>query len=333
MNTRRQSGLSLIELLISLVIGLLLLVGLYELFVNNSRSFRQNESIQGIQDQARFALSQISRDISMAGYWGGMLVGGDLAQSPTLAGLASDCGPGGAPWAFVTSRRVEFFNGGENGDAATAFGCIADVLPGTDAVAVRRAAGQRAALVTDCATAASLTGGTFYIKTNGVGGSLLQVPGAAHLACVSDVPIEAPFEFYRYVPRVYFIRDHAEKAGDGIPTLCRAELAAGTGTFETECLAEGVENLQITWGFDSDGDLRADRYSNTPTAAEMNRAVSAQVYLLVRSLNGEQSYEDKKVYSFADVVKYEAKNADDEAVHHYRKLFSTTVQIRNPLAF
>lgn len=67
-----QRGLTLVELMISLTLGLVLLAGIGTLFVYTNRSNRQNEMLASMQDQARFALSTLSRDLSMAGYWGGM---------------------------------------------------------------------------------------------------------------------------------------------------------------------------------------------------------------------------------------------------------------------
>ena len=58
--------------MISLTLGLILVAAVAPLFVYTNRNNRQNALIAGMQDQARFALSQLSRDITMAGYWGGM---------------------------------------------------------------------------------------------------------------------------------------------------------------------------------------------------------------------------------------------------------------------
>ena len=62
----RAAGFTLIELLVATTLGLLLLAGIGTLFVSTSRSYRENERIAGMQDQARFAMSTLSRDLASA---------------------------------------------------------------------------------------------------------------------------------------------------------------------------------------------------------------------------------------------------------------------------
>ena len=53
---------------------------------------------------------------------------------------------------------------------------------------------------------------------------------------------------YQYRTHIYFVANN-DKAGDGIPTLKRAEL--GVAAFSIVPLVEGVENLQIEYGLDT----------------------------------------------------------------------------------
>ena len=69
---KKLKGFTLVELMISLTLGLILVTAVATLFIYSNRNNRQSELLNGMQDQARFALSQLSRDITMAGYWGGM---------------------------------------------------------------------------------------------------------------------------------------------------------------------------------------------------------------------------------------------------------------------
>ena len=88
MPPERQHGFSLIELMVAVTLGLLLLAGLGTLFLGTSRSYRENDLIAGMQDQARFAMATLSRDLSMAGYWGGMM--GSDGIVPNLANESED---------------------------------------------------------------------------------------------------------------------------------------------------------------------------------------------------------------------------------------------------
>ena len=67
---RLPSGFSVIELMIAMVIGLVLMTGLISVFLANNQSARLNQAIGNIQEDARFALETIARDIRMAGFQG-----------------------------------------------------------------------------------------------------------------------------------------------------------------------------------------------------------------------------------------------------------------------
>jgi len=66
----RISGVSLIELLIAMTLGLILLAGMIAVFSGNKRSSELNTAMANIQENARFALSALGKDIRMAGFQG-----------------------------------------------------------------------------------------------------------------------------------------------------------------------------------------------------------------------------------------------------------------------
>ncbi|MFP3979597.1 PilW family protein [Marinobacter sp. KMM 10035] len=69
-SSSKQKGLSLVELMIALLIGVLLLVGLFQVFNSNSESFRQNESSARVLESGRIATDILSRAIRNAGFFG-----------------------------------------------------------------------------------------------------------------------------------------------------------------------------------------------------------------------------------------------------------------------
>lgn len=79
---RRQKGLSLIELLIALVLGLAVLVGLSSVYVAVKQSFRFQETTGRLQEDATFALDSIARDLRMSGSAGCM--GINKVTSPSI---------------------------------------------------------------------------------------------------------------------------------------------------------------------------------------------------------------------------------------------------------
>ncbi len=69
--TRRDAaGLSLVELLIAMTIGLILLLGLMQVFSASRAAYQLSEGIARTQENARFAMDFLQRDIRMAGHFG-----------------------------------------------------------------------------------------------------------------------------------------------------------------------------------------------------------------------------------------------------------------------
>ena len=66
-----QSGLSLIELMISLALGLIIVAAMAELFVNISRTNQEMAKTNSQIENARFSMQLLQNDIIHAGYWGG----------------------------------------------------------------------------------------------------------------------------------------------------------------------------------------------------------------------------------------------------------------------
>jgi len=69
-NKSFQTGLSLIEIMISLLIGAFLLGGVLQIFIGSKQTYRMQENLSRLQENGRFALDFIGRDLRMAGYWG-----------------------------------------------------------------------------------------------------------------------------------------------------------------------------------------------------------------------------------------------------------------------
>jgi type IV pilus assembly protein PilW len=377
---RHQAGLTLIELMISIALGLILVTGVATLFIYTNRSNRQNEMMSGMQDQARFALATLSRDITMAGYWGGIASAATITpntvdtdatndSSTAIAAFpaANDCGVSATVrWAFeltakitvtvsavtqtqIWPSRIEFRNQDTSGAPSAIWRCIGDYKTGTDVVALRRVAGQVTGSMASSATSVKLRAYNYYLQTNSTVGTLVRW-GSADTGApdTTDKPISAPMSFYRYVPRIYYVRNYSHTSGDGIPTLCRKELcstgytagadnesgtcgAAGASAsasgFYSECLAEGVEDLQIMWGIQA-ADGSGFRYTSTPTAQDVaSNAQTAQIFLRMRSVRNDASYTDVKTYNAGDAAAYTPTGTD---THYYRHVYSTTVYLRNP---
>lgn len=67
---RSQAGLSLIELMIAMLIGLVLMVGVIQVFGASRAAYQLSEGLARTQENSRFAIDYLQRDLRMAGHFG-----------------------------------------------------------------------------------------------------------------------------------------------------------------------------------------------------------------------------------------------------------------------
>jgi type IV pilus assembly protein PilW len=317
-NTHRQSGFTLIELMIAMVLGLMVMGGVVTLFAQSQRSFQVDKDVSSMQAEARFALQEIARDLRMAGFVSDPLNPASIFPDAGLA-VGIDCGVAVQPnWIYglrdgVTGEinTVTTVDNATAGTATASYACITggELRPTTDVLGTKRVVGNTTAV-------ANLLPGAVYIRANGSFGRM-YINGA-----VPGVPV--PFNDWEYRPHIYYIRNFTTVAGDGIPSLCRKVLAWGAPpTMQTECIAQGVEDLQVEFGLDPDGDGNVNAYMSNPTLTQMQQAVSARVYLLVRTVEADFSYTDSRSYAVGNAPAYAP------ADNFHRRLYEITVPIHN----
>ncbi len=64
----RAAGLTLVELLVAMTIGLVLIVGATQVYVDSHAAYAVNVTTARLQENARYAISVLEPDIRMAGY-------------------------------------------------------------------------------------------------------------------------------------------------------------------------------------------------------------------------------------------------------------------------
>jgi type IV pilus assembly protein PilW len=77
----QQAGFGLVELLISLVLGLLIVGGVIGIFVSNQQVFRTNENLGRLQENARVSFEVMARELRQAG---GNLCGAKVVSNVLL---------------------------------------------------------------------------------------------------------------------------------------------------------------------------------------------------------------------------------------------------------
>lgn len=293
--TRRQSGLTLVELLVALAIGSFLIIGAVQIYNQSRQAFVVNESIARVQETANFAMDTIEADLRMASNWGrtsralmidGRSVVGDA--NPASLPEPADCGNG---WALDIAMTVD----GDNN--AYTLGCSATggAQANSDTVTVRRAS----------VDPAPLEAGRLQIQTTRVQGQIF-----------SNGTIPAGFSpadstTHNLMVSTYYVAADSELI-PGVPTLRRQTLATvgGNPTIIDQEIAPGVENLQVQFGVDLDEDNTVDTYVNPgaevydPTAAGYvpgARIITARIWLLVRGLSPETGIQQANGFAPGDV--------------------------------
>lgn len=315
----RQRGMTLVELMIAMLLAVILGAAIITAFVNNSHSFNQDENILRMQDDARHALRELAFEISMAGHFGDLLVPGAITNDDNLT-IGTDCGPAGfVEWVYTTvaagtgdNLSVAIADNVTGAGANARFSCIqaSEFEDGTDIVVVRRVAGARSGVV---------TAGRVYLRTNGTVGLMYQAPAPV----TPDLDVPLPRAEWEYRPSIFYIRSFANVAGDGIPTLCKKALRGNLPSMITECLATGIENLQIEYGIDTNDDNNPNVYLANPTVAQLQSAVTARIFLLARTSKIDTRYVNDKTYNVSNAPAYSPGD------NFHRRIFSTTVAIQN----
>jgi Tfp pilus assembly protein PilW len=323
-----------VELMIALLLGVLLSSGIIAVYLESKRNFDAEEEMARIQENGRFAINLLKRELTLAGFYGGSFIVDDMTP-PTSPAVSPDCA---TDWALDAEDPVEFINN-FSGAALTQQGTTLNCLPtavissGTDVISIKRTAGEPT--VKDGEWATGVTAAKqeqWYLKKVDYGETTewVYVDDTGNFPS-ADTTAGSKVDYWEFRTNVFFIRDYSQAASDGIPTLCVARLV-GQGMDTTDCLVEGVEDMQIEFGIDTDGDSVPNVYKAAPTVDltatppvnEMDDLVTARVYLLMRSLGEVRDYDNTNIYKLGS----KSFNVDDS---YLRRVFSTTVQTRNAI--
>lgn len=333
-------GFTLIELMIAVTLGLLAVAAVGSVFIAGSRNYKQDDKISRMQDELRFAMAQLTHDIEMAGFWAQIRnPAQDITVHPS-ATVSTDCGPttdgaaatAGNNWVYNERRAALATRGNATPSQANAsFPCIntGEFMAGTDILAIKRL-GNEVTSVTD------EQNGRVFLRTNGVQSVIYRQTGATssavHPRTLTPTPAGDNVTVYEYRPAVWYIRKFAvDQQNPPVPSLCRESLAkyGAAPRMEVECLAQGIADMQLEFGVDSDADGVPDFFVEYDAAqapeSVLSRIVAVRVHLLARSSESDVGYVNEKTYQLAS----QSRGPFNDGF--YRRALSTTVPLRNPI--
>lgn len=314
----RPNGFTLVELLVAMLLGIVLSFGIVNVFIQSKADYSQDEELARMQENARYALRLLSREITLAGLTG--YYSGIASRITGTPNITNDCG---THWAVNISEAIAYTN---NATSSPYSGCISDdddIKDNTDVLVVRRTADDYSLADGDANTGVTIkTSGSankrVYLKKSGKDYSFIH--GAS--VTPGDTTSGSGVDLWEYYASVFFVRPYSDR-GDGIPTLCILSLTS-SARMRTSCYIEGVEDFQLEFGIDSDDDGVVDQYKATATTAEVDRAVAVRVHLLIRSINTIPQYSNTKAYNLGNAVS-DYMPSDS----YYRRVYSTTIILRN----
>ncbi|MGB5097525.1 MAG: PilW family protein [Porticoccaceae bacterium] len=313
---QRQGGFSLVELMIALLLGLLLMSGIIAVYLEGKNNFVQDEAISRVQENGRFALRLLSREIAMGGFYGGATEPAAIT-SPTAGDACTT-------WLLNPDQVVETYNKagtgtGENAAFGTCFGSPSGVVADTDVIAVRRASDRPVILHGQWQTgfSAPLTAGQYYLHTDNSGLGLSEIKLGSALSASTLTATGSTADLWDYFGRIYYIGTE-----NGVPSLCTR---SAQDTAQT-CLVSGVESLQLELGVDTSGDGIPDRFISGAVAAsgvDVATVVSMRIHLLVRSQDKVRNF---PAQSRTWVLGDQTLTTNDQ---YYRRVFTATVPRNN----
>jgi type IV pilus assembly protein PilW len=321
---RRQRGLTLIELMVGLTLGLIVVSSLLMVLAYASSRGQDLERTSIQIENGRYVAELFREDIRMAGFFGETSVAGAIYTQPDPCSTAP-VGWSGAP--LTLPAPVQGYG------AADVLACLTDPrLPGTDALVIRHVG-------VDTVDPATIPGGNtqYYVQysfcasdvyaprlvfdTNGTAFTL------KNRTCTGANLVRS------YVSRIYYVSScsHCGVGGDTVPTLKRVDLVGNHLT--TTPLAEGIEMLRFEYGFDVDGDGSPDTYLTAPGAtgptSAWSNVVSVKAHFITRSLDkvtnanlaGAQAFQ---LGSIGEI--------DTPADGYVRKAYTSAIRLVNPSA-
>jgi type IV pilus assembly protein PilW len=334
-------GFSLLEIMIALAISVLLLAGVATMFSSTRATYEVNDRLARLQENGRFALDGITREIRASGYIGcnrkaqihvaltdPTYVTGDFQYA--LGGYEYKSA---ATW-LPTGASADAPSAANNNDIIVVRSPIVGgvylhfatpmTLP-TDALLVDKIATgpgpfkkDQIMMVGNCEDV-SIFQITNYVATTGTiehGIDPAQKPGNKTDSLGATYADTVPAVRLRSV--AFFIRDSAT-AGKG------TSLWRSVDGLPPEEVAEGIERMQILYGVDTivPLDRSADAYVTADKVTDWDGVTSVSVALLARSIDEYGSETDGKTYTLLDT------SFTAPGDRRLRKVFATTVSIRN----
>lgn len=346
----RQAGLSLVEVMVGMVLGLIVVSGAVAIYLASSRSYSEAEQVGQLSENSRFVEQILTDGLRHAGFVGEASADKIEVNPVALGAITDNCaGPDNRADAYRLGFPIYAAVATDEASSPD-IGCIAndpgnDALEDSEILIIKSAVplpisdGPRDTGPTQASHTnnvldfpSALLPGKLYLLTNNVIGRMFDSDTTPHpaIAVGGDIPGGAAWE-YRY--ELYFIRDVSNADGKAMPRLSRMVLAesspGGAMALTQEDLVPGVEDMRMRFGLDTVGnDGEVDVYQ---TVAQVNAGnnwdsvVAIEIALLVSSQEEDVNYTDANTYTLAGYT----VTPHATRLQHRRQVVRANVSLRN----
>jgi len=330
-----QCGMSLIELMVSITIGLFILVALSSMFISQSKTRIEMDKSNRMINNGRYALQLMSDDMREAGFYGEYIPASGVAP----ATLPDPCSTSTTSMAAALLLPIQGYDAATPTTSATFSAACAAIAtansvtlkPGSDIVVVRRTS-----TATPIVQSVGLSG-VYYLQASlcqydSVPFKIDTNPANLTLRQLNCTPTSTtPYANLRqFMVDVYFVSKNDKVTGgvgDGIPTLKEIQIDPNTQQFVVTPLVEGIEYMQFEYGLDTSGDGIADSYVTNPANTDWPNVVAVKIHLLARNTESTRGYTDSKTYSLGPAGNFTPTGAD---LSYKRHAYTQYVRLVNP---
>ena len=351
----KQKGFSLVELMVALVIGLLLIAGVIELFISTRQTYRIQDMKARMQEDGRYAIHHISSLLDRAGYVGCNSIPSQAAGKNVENNLNTK---GNYFWDF--DQPVFGHEANNNGGWTPALPAgINNALPGSDVFTLRTVnnliieishfdSSQDPAApiqipkdnpLESCDPATEATPGAcanivvasdceksvIFQVTNdpSVTGDLLHdinigVPGNSKV----DLGLNGLSNGWlnTITTHTFFVRNGP--APNNYPSLYQKVLGQNA-----DVIIEGVEQMQVEYGEDTNNDFSVDQYVKANAVNNWEDVISVRISLVMINLDPLQN-DDVAIGNSPYTLEGNVINPNDRRL---RQVFTKTIALRNQM--
>lgn len=315
----QQYGFSLVEMMISIAIGLAIIAGLVGVLASNSGNSKTNERTSELQGNGRYALDHLRRELRHADYRGYTWATPNVPG--TAIAITNECLAAGATaGSFVTHLSQGVWAANDSNPFAA--NCISSGYLRGDVLVIRRVASA------GLASPIMLASNNLYFRSTFTKGEMFMA-GASAVATtgapnnVDGTSFGSPLADFLVQEYVYYIG--GDDVDANIPALRRLTLVGNA--MVDEMVLSGIEHMQVQFGraiiTPTVPDMQYFNASQISNDTEWEDVSSVRVWLLARNTKAEATYVNTNTYSMGDVV-YDP--ADDG---FRRQVFTSVVQLRN----